>query len=79
MTMLKTEDGRSWVTVKEAAERLGVSQSRLVKAVKEGKIDALRISAKALLLDLEQALYWRKRFYSEKKAQRAREKRKPSG
>ena len=77
--MLKTEDGRSWVTVKEAAEKLGVSPSRLVKAVKEGKIDALRISAKALLLDWEQTLYWRKRFYSEKKAQRAREKRKQSG
>ena len=78
MTMLKTEDGRCWVTVKEAAERLGVSPSRLVKAVKEGKIDALRISPKALLLDWEQTLYWRKRFYSERKAQRAREKRKPS-
>jgi len=76
--MLKTHDGRCWVTVKEAAERLGVSPSRLVKAVKEGKIDALRISPKALLLDWEQTLYWRKRFYSERKAQRAREKRKPS-
>ena len=77
--MLKTHDGRCWVTVKEASEKLGVSPSRLVKAVKEGKIDALRISAKALLLDWEQTLYWRKRFYSERKAQRAREKRKQSG
>ena len=77
--MLKTHDGRCWVTVKEAAEKLGVSPSRLVKAVKEGKIDALKLSPKALLLDWEQAEYWRKRFYSERKAQRAREKRKQSG
>jgi len=78
MTMLKTQDGRCWVTVKEASEKLGVSPSRLVKAVKEGKIDALKLSPRALLLDWEQTLYWRKRFYSEKKAQRAKEKRKPS-
>ena len=76
MAMLKTEDGRFWVTVKEAAEKLGVSPSRLVKAVKEGKIDALRLSARAMLLDLQQATYWRERFYSERKAQRARERRK---
>jgi len=76
MAMLKTEDGRFWVTVKEAAEKLGVSPSRLVKAVKEGKIDALRLSARAMLLDWQQATYWRQRFYSERKAQRAREKRK---
>ena len=74
MTMLKTEDGRFWATVKEAAERLNVSPSRLVKAVKEGKIDALRLSAKALLIDWQQAQYWRERFYSERKAQRARRK-----
>jgi len=76
MAMLKTEDGRFWVTVKEAAARLGVSPSRLVKAVKEGKIDALRLSARAILLDWQQATYWRQRFYSERKAQRARERRK---
>jgi len=76
MAMLKTEDGRFWVTVKEAAERLRVSPSRLVKAVKEGKIDALRLSPRALLLDWQQAQYWRQRFYSERKAQRAKERRK---
>jgi len=76
MAMLKTEDGRFWVTVKEAAERLRVSPSRLVKAVKEGKIDALRLSPRALLIDWQQAQYWRQRFYSERKAQRARERRK---
>ena len=76
MAMLKTEDGRFWVTVKEAAEKLGVSPSRLVKAVKEGKIDALRLSARAMLLDWQQATYWRQRFYSERKAQRAKERQK---
>jgi len=76
MAMLKTDDGRFWVTVKEAAEKLQVSPSRLVKAVKEGKIDALRLSPKALLLDWQQAQFWRQRFYSERKAQRARERRK---
>jgi hypothetical protein len=76
MTMLKTEDGRLWATVKEAAEKLQVSPSRLVKAVKEGKIDALCLSPRAILLDWQQATYWRQRFYSERKAQRARERRK---
>jgi len=76
MAMLRTDDGRFWVTVKEAAEKLQVSPSRLVKAVKEGKIDALRLSPKALLLDWQQAQFWRQRFYSERKAQRARERRK---
>ena len=76
MTMLKTEDGRFWATVKEAAERLNVSPSRLTKAVKEGKIDAIRLSDRALLLDWQQAQYWRERFYSERKAQKARERRK---
>jgi excisionase family DNA binding protein len=76
MTMLKTEDGRFWTTVKEAAQRLQVSPSRLVKAVKEGKIDALRLSPRAILIDWQQAQYWRQRFYSERKAQVARERRK---
>jgi len=76
MTMLKTEDGRFWTTVKEAAQRLQVSPSRLVKAVKEGKIDALRLSPRALLIDWQQAQYWRQRFYSERKAKVARERRK---
>jgi hypothetical protein len=76
MTMLKTEDGRFWTTVKETAQRLQVSPSRLVKAVKEGKIDALRLSPRAILIDWQQAQYWRQRFYSERKAQVARERRK---
>jgi hypothetical protein len=76
MTMLKTEDGRFWTTVKEAAQRLQVSPSRLVKAVKEGKIDALHLSPRAILIDWQQAQYWRQRFYSERKAKVARERRK---
>ena len=76
MTMLKTEDGRLWATVKEAAEKLGVTPSRLVKAVKEGKIDALRLSPRAILMDWQQATFWRERYYSERKAQKARERRK---
>jgi excisionase family DNA binding protein len=74
--MLKTEDGRLWATVKEAAEKLQVSPSRLVKVVKEGKIDALRLSPRAILVDWQQATFWRQRFYSERKAQRAKERRK---
>jgi excisionase family DNA binding protein len=76
MTMLKTEDGRFWTTVKEAAQRLQVSPSRLVKAVKEGKIDALRLSPRALLIDWQQAQYWRQRFYSERKAEAVKKRRK---
>jgi len=73
--MLKTEDGRTWVTVKEAAEMLQVSPSRVVKAVKEGKIDALKLSARAVLVDLEQARYWRERFYSARKAEVAKRRK----
>lgn len=73
--MLKTQDGRTWATVKEAAEMLQVSPSRLVKAVKEGKIDALRLSARATLIDFEQARYWRERFYSQRKAEVARQRK----
>jgi excisionase family DNA binding protein len=77
--MLKTQDGRTWATVKEIAEMLQVSPSRVVKAVKEGKIDALRLSARAVLIDFEQARYWRERFYSARKAEAARQRRKRQG
>jgi excisionase family DNA binding protein len=74
--MLKDADGRIWVTVKEAAEMLQVSPSRVVKAAKEGKIDALRLSARAVLIDLEQARFWRERFYSARKAAVARQRKR---
>jgi len=73
--MLKAEDGRLWATISEAAKRLKVSPSRLAKAAKEGKIDALRLSPRAVLVDFQQAEYWRQRFFSERKA-RAAKKRK---
>ena len=66
--MLKTEDGRIWATIQEAAEKLGVSKARLAKAAKEGKIDALRLSPRAILIDWQQATFWRERYYSERKA-----------
>jgi excisionase family DNA binding protein len=74
--MLKTEDGRIWATIQEAAKKLGVSRARLAKAAREGKIDALRLSPRAILIDWQQAQYWRQRFYSERKAKVARERRK---
>ncbi len=74
--MLKDAEGRIWVTVKEAAEMLQVSQSRVAKAAKEGKIDALRLSARAVLVDLEQARFWRERFYSDRKAAVAKRRKR---
>jgi len=74
--MLKTEDGRTWATIAEAAKKLKVSPSRLVRVVKEGKVDALRLSAKAVLVDFQQAQFWRERFYSERKAQIAKKRRR---
>jgi excisionase family DNA binding protein len=74
--MLKTEDGRIWATIQEAAEKLGVSKARLAKAAKEGKIDALRLSPRAILIDWQQATFWRERYYSKRKAQVVRERRK---
>jgi excisionase family DNA binding protein len=76
IAMLKDFNGRIWVTVKEAAEMLQVSPSRLVKAAKEGKIDAKRLSARAMLVDLDQARYWRERFYSARKAEVARQRKR---
>jgi len=37
MAMLKTEDGRFWVTVKEAAARLGVSPFAFSESGQRGK------------------------------------------
>jgi excisionase family DNA binding protein len=72
--MLKTENGRAWATISEAAKKLGVSKARLAKAAKEGKIDALRLSPRVILIDWQQATYWRQRFYSERKAKIARKR-----
>jgi excisionase family DNA binding protein len=72
--MLKTEDGRIWATIQEAAEKLGVSKARLAKAAKEGKIDALRLSPRAILLDWQQATFWRERYYSKRKAEVVRKR-----
>jgi len=74
--MLKTADGRTWATIKEAAKQLKVSTSRLAKAAKEGKIDALRLSARAVLVDFQQAQYWRERFFSERKAKAAKKRKR---
>jgi len=76
MAMLKAEDGRIWATIGEAAKRLKVSPSRLAKAAKEGKIDALRLSARAVLVDFSQAQYWRERFFSERKAQISKKRKR---
>jgi len=74
--MLKTEDGRTWATIAEAAKKLKVSPSRLVRVVKEGKVDALRLSQRVILVDFQQAQYWRERFYSERKAKIAKKRKR---
>jgi excisionase family DNA binding protein len=74
--MLKTENGRIWATIQEAAEKLGVSKARLAKAAKEGKIDALRLSPRALLIDWQQATFWRERYYSKRKAEAVRKRQR---
>jgi excisionase family DNA binding protein len=74
--MLKTEDGRIWATIQEAAEKLGVSKARLAKAAKEGKIDALRLSPRVILIDWQQATFWRERYYSRRKAEAVKKRRK---
>jgi len=74
--MLKTADGRTWATIKEAAKQLKVSASRLAKAAKEGKIDILRLSTRFVLVDFQQAEYWRQRFFSERKAQVAKKRKR---
>jgi excisionase family DNA binding protein len=74
--MLKTENGRAWATISEAAKKLGVSKARLAKAAKEGKIDALRLSPRALLIDWQQATFWRERYYSKRKAEAVRKRQR---
>ena len=76
IAMLKSEDGRIWATIAEAAKKLKVSPSRLVRVVKEGKVDALRLSPKVILVDFQQAEFWRQRFYSERKAKIARKRKR---
>jgi excisionase family DNA binding protein len=73
---LKTENGRAWATISEAAKKLGVSKARLAKAAKEGKIDALRLSPRAILLDWQQATFWRERYYSKRKAEAVRKRQR---
>jgi excisionase family DNA binding protein len=77
--MLKDAEGRIWVTVKEAAEMLQVSPSRVVKAAKEGKIDALRLSPRAILIDWQQATFWRERYYSKRKAEAVKRRKDRRG
>jgi len=74
--MLKDEGGRIWATIAEAAKRLKVSPSRLVRVVKEGKVDALRLSQRIVLVDFSQAQFWRERFYSERKAKVAKKRKR---
>jgi excisionase family DNA binding protein len=74
--MLKTENGRAWATISEAAKKLGVSRARLAKAAREGKIDALRLSPRAILLDWQQATFWRERYYSKRKAEAVRKRQR---
>jgi excisionase family DNA binding protein len=74
--MLKTEDRRIWATIQEAAEKLGVSRARLAKAAREGKIDALRLSPRAILIDWQQATFWRERYYSKRKAEAVRKRQR---
>lgn len=68
MAMLKDIEGRTWATLKEAAEIFGVSRQHLQRLAQKGKIDALRLSGKAMLIDYDQTKFWKERFYSEKKA-----------
>jgi excisionase family DNA binding protein len=74
--MLKTENGRAWATISEAAKKLGVSKARLAKAAKEGKIDALRLSPRVILIDWQQATFWRERYYSKRKAEAVRKRQR---
>ena len=77
--MLRTVDGRTWATISEAAKKLGVSKARLARAVREGKIDALRLSPRAILIDWQQATFWRERYYSKRKAETIRKRQRGRG
>jgi hypothetical protein len=48
----------------------------LAKAAKEGKIDALRLSPRVILIDWQQATFWRERYYSKRKAEAVKKRRK---
>jgi excisionase family DNA binding protein len=74
--MLRTENGRAWATISEAAKKLGVSKARLAKAAREGKIDALRLSPRVILIDWQQATFWRERYYSKRKAEAVKKRQK---
>lgn len=40
---MRTPDGREWVTVQEAASRLGVSRALVAKWVSRGLVDSVKV------------------------------------
>jgi len=76
MKMLRTTDGRSWVTIREAARKLKVSPSRVARLIREGKVDSLRLSPRVILIDWQQATFWRERYYSKRKAEAVKKRQK---
>ncbi len=71
--MLKTEDGRTWVSLEEAREEFGITYATLHRLHRRGSIDSLRLHQRAILLDYDQLKFWYERFYRKTAAEKVRQ------
>ncbi|MCS7252496.1 MAG: hypothetical protein RMK18_04130 [Armatimonadota bacterium] len=70
--MLKTEDGRKWVSLEEAQNEFGVTYATLHRLYRSGSIDSLKLHQRAILLDYDQLKFWHERFYRKTAAEKVR-------
>ncbi|MFA4016924.1 MAG: hypothetical protein RUDDFDWM_002036 [Candidatus Fervidibacterota bacterium] len=71
--MLKTDDGRVWISLKEAQKEFGVTYATLHRLCRSGSIDSMRVHERALLIDYNQLKFWHERFYRKSAAERMRQ------
>lgn len=71
--MLKTEDGRTWISLEEARKEFGVTYATLHRLHRRGSIDSMRVHQRAILLDYEQLKFWYERFYRKTAAEKVRQ------
>jgi excisionase family DNA binding protein len=67
-------NGRTFVTIREAARRLSISTTPLVLAIRRGELRNYGTVGTAFLIDLKEARAWKRKYYSESHAERVRKR-----
>ena len=62
MDMLRTTDGRTYLTLRETERMYGVRYQTLARAIKNGELHAHRVGH-YLVIDLDEFLKWRRELY----------------